>query len=171
MGERDWWKEITVYQIYPKSFKDTNDDGIGDLKGIVEKLDYLQNLGIEAIWINPVYRSPMVDNGYDIMDYKAINPQFGTMQDMDQLIGEAGKRGMRIIMDLVLNHTSNQHPWFLESKRSRTNAKKIGIFGGTQSRTAPPRPTGAQSLAVPLGRLMSSAASITCIVLQRSSRI
>lgn len=124
MGERDWWKKITVYQIYPKSFKDTNDDGIGDLKGIVEKLDYLQNLGIEAIWINPVYRSPMVDNGYDIMDYKAINPQFGTMQDMDQLIGEAGKRGIRIIMDLVLNHTSNQHPWFLESKSSRTNAKK-----------------------------------------------
>lgn len=115
---------MVVYQVYPKSFKDTNNDGFGDIKGVTEKLDYLQNLGIEAIWLNPVYRSPMVDNGYDISDYEAIDPLFGTMNHLDELIHEAKMRGIRIVMDLVLNHSSSQHPWFLQSRSSRTNSKR-----------------------------------------------
>ncbi|MET1250242.1 alpha-glucosidase [Sporolactobacillus sp. STCC-11] len=124
MGENEWWKQMVVYQVYPKSFKDTNNDGFGDIKGVTEKLDYLQKLGIEAIWLNPVYRSPMVDNGYDISDYEAIDPTFGTMDDMEELIHEAKIRGIRIVMDLVLNHSSSAHPWFLQSRSSRTNPKR-----------------------------------------------
>lgn len=107
-----WWKEAIVYQIYPKSFKDSDGDGVGDINGIIEKLDYLQWLGVNVLWICPVYASPMADNGYDISDYYHIDPTFGTDEDMDRLIAEAGSRGMKILMDLVVNHTSNQHPWF-----------------------------------------------------------
>ena len=99
-----WWKSAVIYQIYPRSFCDSNGDGIGDLQGIISKLDYLKELGIDAIWLSPVYRSPQDDNGYDISDYQDIDPLFGTLEDMDQLIAEAKKRGIRIIMDLVLNH-------------------------------------------------------------------
>src|SRR5699024_5913259 len=106
---------------YPRSFCDSNGDGIGDLQGIISKLDYLKELGIDAIWLSPVYRSPQDDNGYDISDYQDIDPLFGTLEDMDQLIAEAKKRGIRIIMDLVLNHSSDEHPWFLEAKKSRDN--------------------------------------------------
>ncbi len=109
---QDWWKTATVYQIYPKSFRAANGGATGDLRGIIQSLDYLQRLGIEAIWLTPVYQSPMVDNGYDISDYYAINPDFGTMQDMDELIAAAHERGIRLIMDIVVNHTSTQHPWF-----------------------------------------------------------
>lgn len=116
-----WWKKAVVYQVYPKSFQDSNGDGIGDLKGITARLDYLKKLGIDAIWLSPVYQSPQVDNGYDISDYEAIDPQYGTMADMDELISEAKKRGIRIIMDLVVNHTSDQHKWFIEARKNKDN--------------------------------------------------
>ena len=116
-----WWKNAVIYQIYPKSFQDSNGDGIGDLPGIISRLDYLQKLGIDAIWLSPIYKSPGIDNGYDIADYEAIDPQYGTMQDMDRLISEAKKRGIRIIMDLVVNHTSDQHEWFIEARKSKNN--------------------------------------------------
>ena len=116
-----WWKEAVFYQIYPKSFRDSNGDGIGDLRGVISKLDYLETLGIDGIWMSPVCASPQVDNGYDISDYCAIDPMFGTMEDMDTLIAEAKKRGISIILDLVLNHCSNQHPWFLEALKGRDN--------------------------------------------------
>ena len=110
--EKDWWKGKVAYQIYPKSFKDSNGDGVGDLKGITEKLDYLQDLGIDILWISPVYKSPFIDQGYDISDYYAIDPLFGTMEDMEELIAEGKKRDIAIIMDLVVNHCSSHHEWF-----------------------------------------------------------
>ena len=110
--EKDWWKGKVAYQIYPKSFKDSNGDGVGDLKGITEKLDYLQDLGIDILWLSPVYKSPFIDQGYDISDYYAIDPLFGTMEDMEELIAEGKKRGISIIMDLVVNHCSSHHEWF-----------------------------------------------------------
>lgn len=116
-----WWMNTVVYQIYPKSFQDSNGDGVGDIQGIISRLDYLQKLGINAIWLSPVYRSPQDDNGYDISDYQDIDPMFGTMKDMEEFIKEAKKRDISIIMDLVLNHTSDEHLWFLEAKKSRTN--------------------------------------------------
>lgn len=119
--KRNWWKEGIVYQIYPRSFNDSNDDGIGDLPGIIEKLDYLEELGIDIIWLSPVYESPNDDNGYDISNYYGIMKEFGTMEDMERLISEVHKRGMRIIMDLVVNHTSDEHPWFIQSRSSRDN--------------------------------------------------
>lgn len=122
MKKQPWWKSAVIYQIYPRSFQDSNGDGIGDLPGIISRLDYLQTLGVSAIWLCPVYQSPNTDNGYDISDYKAILDDFGTMDDMDRLISEAKIRGIRIIMDLVLNHTSDQHHWFIESRQSKTNA-------------------------------------------------
>lgn len=113
-----WWQKAVVYQIYPKSFQDSNGDGTGDLKGIIQRLDYLKKLGINAIWLSPVYQSPNDDNGYDISDYEAINPEFGTMDDMENLIEEAKKRNIRIVMDLVVNHTSDEHQWFIEAKNN-----------------------------------------------------
>lgn len=120
-NEKEWWKKAVVYQIYPKSFKDSNGDGIGDLTGIISRLSYLEELGIDAIWLSPVYKSPQDDNGYDIADYQGIDEMFGTLEEMDELIREAKKRGIRIIMDLVLNHTSDEHKWFVEAKKSREN--------------------------------------------------
>jgi oligo-1,6-glucosidase len=117
----EWWKNAIVYQIYPLSFKDSNHDGIGDLNGINSKLDYIKNLGIDVIWLSPVYQSPMDDNGYDISDYKRINPIFGTMEDMENLVSNIHKNGMKIIMDLVVNHTSDEHQWFIEAKKSKDN--------------------------------------------------
>ena len=118
-----WWQQKPVYQIYPKSFLDTDGNGIGDIRGVTQKLDYIKSLGAGAIWLTPIYVSPMVDNGYDIADYTAINPLFGTLEDFDELVAEAKKRDIRIVMDLVYNHSSDQHPWFLESKSSRDNPK------------------------------------------------
>lgn len=116
-----WWKDAVVYQIYPRSFQDSNGDGIGDLKGIISRLDYLQDLGISAIWLSPVCKSPQDDNGYDISDYQDIDPMFGCLDDMECLIEEAKKRNIRIMMDLVLNHSSDEHPWFIEAKKSKDN--------------------------------------------------
>lgn len=123
MSRTKWWQNAAVYQIYPKSFNDTTGSGTGDLKGITEKLDYLKDLGVGALWLTPVYPSPMVDNGYDISDYCGIDPSFGTLADMEELISKAKVRDIRIVMDLVYNHSSDRHPWFIESKSSRTNPK------------------------------------------------
>ena len=114
--QRKWWHDAVIYQIYPKSFMDSNGDGIGDLQGITSKLDYLKKLGITAIWLSPVYKSPMDDNGYDIADYEAIADIFGSMEDMEELIAEGEKRDIKIIMDLVVNHTSDEHAWFVEAR-------------------------------------------------------
>ncbi|MBC2457821.1 glycoside hydrolase family 13 protein [Clostridium beijerinckii] len=119
--DKKWWKESVVYQVYPRSFNDSNGDGIGDLRGIIEKLDYLKELGIDVIWLSPVYKSPNDDNGYDISDYEDIMDEFGTMEDMDNLVKEGNKRGIKILMDLVVNHTSDEHKWFIEAKKSKDN--------------------------------------------------
>ncbi|HEL0164951.1 TPA: alpha-glucosidase [Streptococcus equi subsp. zooepidemicus] len=122
--EKHWWHKATIYQIYPRSFMDTSGNGIGDLKGITGKLDYLQKLGITAIWLSPVYQSPMDDNGYDISDYQAIADIFGDMADMDELLDEAKQRGIKIIMDLVVNHTSDEHAWFVEARENPDSPKR-----------------------------------------------
>ncbi len=122
--KRNWWKEAVAYQIYPRSFMDSNGDGIGDLNGITNKLDYLKSLGIDVIWICPMYKSPNDDNGYDISDYQDIMDEFGTMADFDRLLKEVHARGMRLILDLVVNHTSDEHPWFIESRSSKDNPKR-----------------------------------------------
>ncbi len=123
MNDFLWWRDGVIYQIYPRSFADTNNNGLGDLPGIISKLDYLQDLGIDALWLSPIYPSPDKDFGYDISDYMDIDPRFGSMSDFDLLVSEARRRDIRIILDLVLNHTSNQHVWFLESRSSRENPK------------------------------------------------
>ena len=120
-ADRKWWKEAVVYQIYPRSFKDTDGDGIGDLKGIISKLDYLKSLGINAIWLNPIYSSPNDDNGYDVSDYRNIMKDFGTMEDFDKLLKGMHERGIKLVMDLVVNHSSDEHEWFRQSRSSRTN--------------------------------------------------
>ncbi len=119
--KKTWWKEAVVYQIYPRSFMDSNGDGIGDLQGIISRLDYLKYLGIDVIWLSPVYKSPNDDNGYDISDYQAIMDEFGTMEDFDELLAKAHERGIKIVMDLVVNHTSDEHKWFMESRKSKDN--------------------------------------------------
>lgn len=136
--KRNWWKEAVVYQVYPRSFNDSNGDGIGDLPGLIEKLDYLENLGIDVIWLSPMYPSPNDDNGYDISDYKGIMSEFGTMNDFDQLLSSIHQRGMKLILDLVVNHTSDEHPWFIESKSSKTNAKRDWYIW------ADPKPDGSE---------------------------
>ncbi len=134
--KRIWWKEEVIYQIYPKSFKDSDGDGIGDLPGIISKLDYLKDLGVDIIWLSPIYASPNDDNGYDISDYRAIHPDYGTMEDFDRLLAGLHARGMKLIMDLVVNHTSDEHEWFEESKKSKDNPYrdyyiwKKGVNGG-----------------------------------------
>lgn len=122
--KKHWWHTATIYQIYPKSFMDSNGDGIGDLQGIIAKLDYLQKLGISAIWLSPVYQSPMDDNGYDISDYQAIADIFGDMTDMEELLAQASQRGIKIIMDLVVNHTSDEHAWFIEARQNAASAER-----------------------------------------------
>ncbi|MGT2753319.1 glycoside hydrolase family 13 protein [Streptococcus ovis] len=122
--EQHWWHQATIYQIYPKSFMDSDGDGVGDLKGIISKLDYLQYLGITAIWLSPVYQSPMDDNGYDISDYEAIADLFGNMADMEELLAQAHQRGIKIIMDLVVNHTSDEHAWFVEARENPDSPKR-----------------------------------------------
>lgn len=126
MSEPDipWWHSGVVYQVYPRSFADGDGDGVGDLRGVIDHLDHLESLGADAVWLSPVYASPMVDNGYDISDYHAINPTFGSLADMDELVERAHARGIRVVMDLVVNHTSDQHPWFLASRSSKDDPKR-----------------------------------------------
>ncbi len=140
----EWWKNAVIYQIYPRSFKDTNGDGVGDLVGIIEKLDYLNDgtdatLGVDAIWLSPIYKSPMADLGYDISDYYNIDSVYGGMTDFEKLISEAHKREIKVIMDYVPNHTSDKHPWFIESKKSRDNPKRDWyIWRDAKSDGSPP---------------------------------
>src|SRR5580700_1291376 len=115
-AQENWWQRAVFYEVYPRSFQDTNGDGIGDLNGITARLDYLRDLGIDALWITPFYPSPQVDFGYDISDYQNVDPAFGTLADFDRLLRDAHQRGIRILMDMVLNHTSDKHPWFIESQ-------------------------------------------------------
>jgi len=126
--EDPWWKHAVIYEIYPRSFQDSNGDGVGDIQGIISRLNYLEDLGIDAIWITPMYPSPLVDFGYDVSDYTAIDPLYGTIEDFDLLLSEAKKRSIRVIMDMVPNHTSDQHPWFKESRSSRSNPKRDWYF-------------------------------------------
>ena len=133
-----WWKHAVIYEIYPRSFQDSDGDGVGDLNGIIQRLDYLQQLGVDAIWLTPIYPSPQADFGYDISDYTAIDPQYGTLADFDRLVREAKRRNIRVMMDLVLNHTSDKHPWFIESASSRTNPKRDWYIW----RDGKPRPDG-----------------------------
>lgn len=170
-----WWSNAVVYQIYPRSFQDTNGDGLGDLKGITSRLDYLADLGVDVLWLSPVYKSPQDDNGYDISDYQDIDPLFGTLDDMDELLAEAHKRGLKIVMDLVVNHTSDEHAWF-EASKNRMMSTPTGI-GGVPPVPAPlpaspvPSPTsGAPTLAVLHGSIALSVANTTCISSRRSSR-
>lgn len=121
VNEHSWWKEAVIYQIYPRSFQDNNGDGIGDLQGIISRLNYVKSLGVDVIWLNPIYTSPNDDNGYDISDYQNIMQEFGTMADFDELLKEVHARGMKLVMDMVVNHTSDEHPWFIEARKSRKN--------------------------------------------------
>ncbi len=131
---RDWWKSAVVYQIYPRSFADSDGDGVGDLPGIIGHLDYLQRLGVDVVWLSPIYRSPMDDNGYDISDYQDVDPLFGTLEQLDELVAGVHERGMKVVMDLVVNHTSSAHAWFQESRSSRDNPKRDWYWW------RPPRP-------------------------------
>lgn len=153
-----------IYQVYPKSFKDSNGDGIGDLKGITSKLDYLEKLGITAIWLSPVYKSPMDDNGYDISDYEDIASIFGSMEDMEELIAEGHKRKIKIIMDLVVNHTSDEHAWFIEARENPDSPKRDFYIGAMS-------PMALFLLLVALlGNWMKHQANTTCITSVRSNQ-
>jgi len=123
MSKKEWWRGAVIYQIYPRSFKDSNNDGIGDLKGITEKLDYIASLGVAGVWISPFFKSPMADFGYDVSDYRDIDPLFGTLKDFDEMLEGMHKRGLKLIVDLVLNHSSDRHPWFAESRKDKKNSK------------------------------------------------
>lgn len=133
-----WWHKTTVYQIYPRSFRDANGDGVGDLRGIIEKLDYIQDLGFETLWISPFYPSPLADHGYDITDYDNVAPEYGTMADFEELLEKAHDRRLKVLLDMVLSHTSDQHPWFLESRASRDNAKSAWYIWRDGAKNRPP---------------------------------
>ena len=125
----DWWRGGLVYEIYPRSFRDANGDGIGDLKGITEKLQYVAGLGVDAIWIAPFAKSPQKDFGYDVSDYRAVDPQFGTIEDFDALAAKAHALGLKVLIDYVISHTSDEHAWFAESRASKDNPRRTGMFG------------------------------------------
>ncbi len=123
MAQKQWYKGAVIYQVYPRSFQDTNGDGIGDIKGIIDRIDYIKSLGVDAIWVSPFFKSPMKDFGYDISDYRDIDPIFGNLDDFDELIAQAHERNIKIIIDQVLSHTSDQHQWFLDSREDKNNDK------------------------------------------------
>ena len=168
--DKKWWKEAVVYQIYPRSFMDSNGDGIGDLNGITSRLDYLKDLGVDVIWLSPVYQSPNDDNGYDISDYRAIMQEFGTMEDFDRMLSEMHKRGIRLVMDLVVNHTSDEHKWFVESRKSKTIHTAIIISGVMQKRENS-QTTGEAASPVPHGNTIRRQRCIICICSQQNSLI
>ncbi len=136
--KKTWWKESVIYQIYPRSFNDSNGDGVGDLRGIIEKLDYLQELGIDIVWLSPIYQSPNDDNGYDISDYYGIMDEFGTMADFDELLAGIHQRGMKLLMDLVVNHSSDEHAWFEASRQSKDNPYRDYYFWRPGKNGGPP---------------------------------
>ena len=155
--DRKWWQSSVVYQIYPRSFQDSNGDGIGDIPGITKRLPYIRELGADVIWLSPVYQSPNDDNGYDISDYQAINPEFGTMEDFDEMLRTAHSLGLKIVMDLVVNHTSDEHRWFKEALKGKDNPYLLPI-------------TGDPALGEAHGSMTRRPASISCICFQKSSR-
>ena len=166
--DKKWWKEAVVYQIYPRSFMDSNGDGIGDLNGITSRLDYLKDLGVDVIWLSPVYQSPNDDNGYDISDYQAIMQEFGTMEDFDRMLSEMHKRGIKLVMDLVVNHTSDEHKWFMESRKSTRTAI---ITSGVMQKKEKSQTTGEAASPVLHGNTIRRPRCITCICSQQNSRI
>ena len=133
---REWWRDAVIYQIYPRSFADSNGDGVGDLSGITSKLDYLADLGVDALWLSPIFTSPMRDFGYDVADFYDVDPSLGTLADLDALVAEAERRGIGIVLDLVPNHTSIEHPWFVAARSCRRNAARMSW------RVKPPWPSG-----------------------------
>lgn len=155
-----WWQNGVIYQIYPKSFQDSSGNGYGDLAGVIQRLDYLQELGVDAIWLTPVYLSPQVDNGYDVADYCAIDPAYGSMETFEQLVAAAHQRDIRIVMDMVFNHTSTEHPWFRAAQDRHSPQRQFYIWrDGAEGRR---RITGAPSSAARPGSGTPTAASIIC---------
>src|ERR1700753_1941753 len=140
-----WWKSAVVYQIYPRSFADADGDGMGDLRGVIEHLDHLAGLGVDVLWLSPIYPSPQDDNGYDISDYQNIDPLFGNLDIFDQLLEGAHQRGLKIVMDLVVNHSSDEHPWFAESRSSTANPKRDWYWWRAARGDMTPGPTGAHA--------------------------
>lgn len=164
-----WWQNGVIYQIYPKSFQDSTGNGYGDLAGVTRRLDYLQELGVDAIWLTPVYVSPQVDNGYDVADYCAIDPAYGTMADFEQLVAAAHRRGIRIVMDMVFNHTSTEHPWFKAAQDRHSPYRQFYVWRdgeGIRRRT-----TGAPNSAATPGSGTPTAASTICTCSPSSRRI
>jgi oligo-1,6-glucosidase len=169
-NDQQWWKKSIVYQIYPRSFYDSNGDGIGDLQGIIQKLDYLKELGVDVIWLSPIYDSPNDDNGYDIRDYYQIMKEFGTMEDLDHLLDAAHQRGLKIIMDLVVNHTSDEHSWFVESKKDQENPYR-DYYVWKPGKTEKSRTIGDRFSAGRPGILTKIQMNIICIFFQKNSLI
>jgi glycosidase len=163
-----WWKNGVVYQIYPRSFKDSDGDGIGDLRGIIAGSTICKELGVDIVWLSPVYRSPNDDNGYDISDYQAIMAEFGTMADFDELLAGMHSRGIKLVMDLVVNHTSDEHPWFVESRSSKDNPKRDWYVWRPPKDGASPT-TGRASSRARSGNTTSRPANTTCTSSRRSS--
>ena len=165
---KTWWKESVIYQIYPRSFNDSNGDGIGDINGITEKIPYLSELGIDVIWLSPVYQSPNDDNGYDISDYRNIMDEFGNMNDFDGMLDKAHEHGIKIMMDLVVNHSSDEHQWFQESRKSKDNPYRDYYIWKKTDNGEPPR-IGALRLAEVYGNMMKKHVNITCTFSVRNS--
>lgn len=164
-----WWQNGVIYQIYPKSFQDSTGNGYGDLAGVTRRLDYLQELGVDAIWLTPVYVSPQVDNGYDVADYCAIDPAYGTMADFEQLVAAAHRRGIRIVMDMVFNHTSTEHPWFKAAQDRHSPYRQFYVWRDGEGDT-PPNNWRSSSAATP-GSGTPTAASTICTCSPSSRRI
>lgn len=171
-----WWTKAVVYQIYPRSFADSNGDGIGDLRGIIGKLDYLQKLGVDVLWLSPFYPSPQDDNGYDVKDYTGVDPLFGTLDDFTELVAAAHHRGMRIVIDIVVNHSSDEHPWFVDALQAGHRRSGTGTSGGRRGRVgaavsrAPNPTTGVRTSPGRPGHGIRPPRSTTCICSQPSSR-
>lgn len=161
-GDPDWWRGAVIYQVYPRSFQDTNNDGIGDLSGIIHRMEYLSKLGVDAIWISPFFKSPMLDFGYDISGFRDVDPMFGSMGDFDALIERAHSLGIKILIDLVLSHTSMEHRWFRESRTSRDNPKADWYVWADPKPDGSPPTTGCRSSAGPRGSGKASGCSIIC---------
>ena len=161
MADAAWWQRGVIYQIYPRSFMDSDGDGVGDLPGVLSRLDHLTWLGVDALWLSPVYPSPMADFGYDVSDYRDVDPLFGSLDDLDRLVAAAHRRGLRVLLDWVPNHTSDQHPWFLASRSSGTTPSATGTSGATPGPAAARRATGWTTPAGAPGAGTSAPASTT----------
>ena len=168
MAQGAFWQEGVVYQIYPRSFMDSNGDGVGDLQGIISKLDYLKVLGVDIVWLSPVYKSPNDDNGYDISDYEAIMDEFGTMEDWEKLLHGLHDRGIKLIMDLVVNHSSDEHAWFQKARKSKHNPYR-DYYIWRPGKPARSRTTGCRSSGAPLGSTTKRRTNFICTCLRRSS--